>query len=196
MNPPTAFQRLLLAGVCATSVLVAPAWSAPSQITAQLDRLSLPFGESAQLAVTVKYSQPVEPNIPSVDGLEITPVGQQSSMQIINGAVSADVRYLYQVTPNRSGSFTIPPIAVPGSGSTQPIAFRVDKTPNGQTARSPRPSGSSPAGSGVTQQEEDAAPVDANGHSAFLRVVLPKQQLTVGELTPVEIKACFPAGMC
>jgi hypothetical protein len=187
MNPPTTFQRLLLAGVCATSVLVASAWSAPSQITAQLDRHSLPLGESAQLAVTVKDSQPVELNVPPVDGLEITPVGQQSSMQVINGTVFAEVRYVYQVTPNRSGNFTIPAIAVPGGNSTQPIAFRVDKTPNPGSSPSPAPS--------VRGQEEDAAPADAKGDSAFLRVVLPKRELTVGELIPVEIKACFPAGM-
>jgi hypothetical protein len=29
----------------------------------------------------------------------------------------------------------------------------------------------------------------------FLRVVMPKQDLTVGELVPVELKACFPSGM-
>jgi hypothetical protein len=195
MNTPKAFQSHLLAGVCAASLLAATAWAGPNRIVAKLDRLALPLGESAQLAVTVEGSQPAEPNVPPVDGLEIAPVGQQSSMQIINGAVSAEVRYLYQVTPNRSGSFTIPAIGVPGGGSTQPIAFRVEKTPNGQNSRSPSPNGPSLAGPGVARLEEDAAPTDAKGQSAFLRVVLPKQQLTVGELTPVEIKACFPAGM-
>ena len=128
-----------------------------------------------------------------MDGLEITPVGQQSSMQVINGAVFAEVRYVYQVTPNRSGNFTIPAIAVPGGDSTQPIAFRVDKTPSARTP-SPRQRSPLPAPS-VRGQEEDAVPADAKGDSAFLRVVLPKQELTVGELIPVEIKACFPAGM-
>ena len=195
MNTAKAFQRHLLAGVCATSVLMAPAWAVTNQITAQLDRLGLALGESAQLSVTIKGSQPAEPNVPPVDGLEITPVGQQSSTQVINGAVSAEVRYMYQVTPNRSGSFTIPAIGVPGGDTTQPIAFRVDKTPNGQNSRSPRPGGSPLPAPSVTRPEEDAAPTDAKGQPAFLRVVLPKQELTVGELVPVELKACFPAGM-
>ncbi len=193
MNPPTSFKRLLLAGVCVTSVLVASAWSAPSQVTAQLDRRSLPLGESAQLAVTVKDSQPVELSVPPVDGLEITPVGQQSSVQFINGAPSAEVTYLYQVTPNRSGNFTIPAIAVPGGNSTQPIAFRVEKALSRQNSQSSRQSGSPPSATG--QEEQDAAPPDSKADSAFLRVVLPKQEITVGELVPVEIKACFPAGM-
>jgi hypothetical protein len=37
--------------------------------------------------------------------------------------------------------------------------------------------------------------VDAKSQSAFLRVVLPKQELTVGELVPVEVKAYFRAGV-
>ena len=194
MNTLTAFQRHILAGVCAASVLVIPAWAAPDQVTAQLDRLGLSLGESAQLAVTVKGSQPVEPAVPPVDGLEITPVGQQSSMRVINGAASADIRYLYQVTPNRSGSFTIPPIGIPGGSSSQPIAFRVDQTPGGQNSRPPHSGGSTLAAPSVSRLEEDA-PADPGGQQPFLRVILPKKELTVGELVPVELKACFPAGM-
>ena len=37
--------------------------------------------------------------------------------------------------------------------------------------------------------------MDAKNQSAFLRVVLPKQELTVGELVPVEVKAYFRAGV-
>ncbi len=194
MNTLTSFQRYILGGVFAASVLVTPAWAAPDQVTAQLDRLGLSLGESAQLAVTVKGSQPVEPSVPAVDGLEITPVGQQSSMRIINGAASAEVRYLYQVTPNRSGNFTIPAIEVPGGGRTQPVAFRVDKNPNGQNSQSPQSGSSGLSAPGGSRRDEDA-PADAKGQQPFLRIVLPKQELTVGELVPVELKACFPAGM-
>ena len=104
------------------------------------------------------------------------------------------VRYLYQVTPNRSGNFTIPPIGIPGGGSTQPIAFRVDQTPGGQNSRSPHSGSSTLSAPGGSRREEDA-PADARGQQPFLRVVLPKKELTVGELVPVELKACFPAGM-
>jgi BatD DUF11 like domain len=195
MNTHTAFQRYLIGGLCAASVMAAPAWAAPNRISARLDRLTLPLGESAQLAIVVKGSQPMEPNIPAVDGLEITPIGQQSSMQVINGAVSVEVRYVYQVTPNRPGNFTIPAIGASGVGSTQPVAFRVERTPGGQSAGSLRPGSSPlPAQSFAPPQEEDA-PQDAKSQPAFLRVVLPKRELTVGELVPVELKACFPAGM-
>ena len=195
MNTPTAFQRHLVAGLCVASVMAAPAWAAPNRISARLDRLTLPLGESAQLAITVKGSQPVEPNVPAVDGLEITPVGQQSSMQVINGAVSVEVRYIYQVTPNRPGSFTIPAIGASGIGSTQPVAFRVERTQGGQSPGASGPGSSPLAAPGFGPAQEEAAPADAQSQPAFLRVVLPKRELTVGELLPVELKACFPAGM-
>ena len=195
MNTHPAFQRHLIAGLCAATVMAAPAWAASSQIRAQLDRPSLLFGESAQLAIIVKGSQPVEPNIPVVDGLEITAVGQQSSIQVINGAVSAEVRYIYQVTPNRSGRLHHSGDEASGVGSTQPIALRVEKSPAGQSARISRPGSSPLPAPSFAPAQEDAAPADAKGQPAFLRVVLPKKELTVGELVPVELKACFPAGM-
>ena len=77
--------------------------------------------------MTINGPQPAAPGIPRVDGLEIVPVGQQSSMQIINGVVTANSAYIYQVTPNRAGHFTIPAITAAGAGSTQPIGLRVEK---------------------------------------------------------------------
>ena len=133
--------------------------------------------------------------MPAVDGLEIVPVGQQSSMQMINGAVTANVTHIYQVTPNRAGSFTIPAITAAGAGSTQPIALRVDKGAGGQTQRAPSPQRGSQLPAPSFSSPADQAPVDAKGQSAFLRVVLPKQELTVGERVPVEVKAYFRAGV-
>ena len=182
----------LITALCAIA-LVAPAWAAQNGITAQLDPKSIGLGEAAQLSVTVKGSQSTEPDVPAVSGLDIVPVGQQSSVQIINGNVTANVTYTYQVSANRAGSFTIPAITAAGAGSTQPIAFRVDKGAGGQTQRAPSQGRSQlPA---PTVGRDDAAPMDAKNQSAFLRVVLPKQELTVGELVPVEVKAYFRAGV-
>jgi len=186
------FQHHLLTAL-GLIAFVAPAFAAQGGITAQIDPKSIGLGESAQLAVTVKGSRSAEPNVPTVAGLEIVPVGQQSSMQIINGAVSADVTYLYQVTANRAGSFTIPAIAAAGAGRTQPIGFRVDKDAGGQAQRAPSQSRAQLPAPGISREDDSA--VDAKGQSAFLRVVAPKQELTVGELVPVEVKAYFRAGV-
>jgi hypothetical protein len=173
--------------------LAAPAMAATSMITAQLQPQSIALGESARLTVTIQGAQSEPPKLPRVDGLEITPVGQQSSMQIINGNVSANVTHIYQVTPNRAGSFTIPAITAAGAGVTQPIPLRVEKGAGGQTQRAPSQRG--PQLPAPNMGPGDKAPVDARGQSAFLRVVLPKQELTVGELVPVQVKAYFRAGV-
>ncbi len=213
MNTTTSRQFLTGLSIAA---LVAPTWAAQAAMTAQgtmtvppvksvpvannrqaaisaqLQPQSLRLGDSAQLAITVEGQQAAAPQVPAVDGLEIIPVGQQSSLQMINGNVTANVTHIYQVTPNRTGSFTIPAIAAAGSGSTPPIAFRVDRGAGGQTQRAPSQQRRSqlPAAS----IDRDVA-VDAKGQSAFLRVVLPKQELAVGELVPVEVKAYFRAGV-
>ena len=174
--------------------LVAPAWAAQDAgITAHLQPQSIGLGDSAQLVVTVNGSQSAEPNIPDVDGLEIVPVGQQSSMESINGVVTSNSTFIYQVTPNRAGSFTIPAITVEGAGSTQPVVLHVDKGAGGQT-RSAASQNSAQLPAPAISDANDSA-IDAKNQSAFLRVVLPKQELTVGEEVPVEIKAYFRAGV-
>src|SRR5262249_61354615 len=44
-------------------------------------------------------------------------------------------------------------------------------------------------------QSSSSATVDTKNQSAFLRIELPKQELTVGELVPVKVKAYFRAGV-
>ena len=188
-----AFQRHLITAFCLTA-LVAPAWAAQAEITAQLEPRSLALGESAQLVVTIKGTQAAAPELPGVDGLEITQVGQQSSMQVINGVASANVSHIYLVIPDREGSFTIPAITAAGAGSTQPIAIRVEKGTGGQTQSAPSQRRSQLPAPGIGHDEAVDA-VDAKGESAFLRVILPKQELTVGELVPMEVKAYFRAGV-
>lgn len=185
------FQRHLFTGL-SLAALVAPAWTAQAGITAQVRSQSLRLGESTQLVVTFRSSKPVEPNVPHVDDLEIVPVHQHHALQMINGAVAADVTHTYQVTPDRAGNLTIPAIAAPGVGSTLPIVLRVDKGPGGQTQRTPQRRSQLQAPSIGRNDDTD---VDARGQSAFLRVILPKQELTVGELVPVEVKAYFRAGV-
>ena len=170
------------------AALVASAFAAQSQVTAKLEPQSIALGESVQLTVTSNGS--TQSSVPHVDGLEIEPIGRQTSIQMINGNITTNVAQLFSVTPNRAGDFTIPPIG----GSGQPIRLHVDKGIDGQTQRTmplsrshlPAPSFSQPPNSGA---------VDSKNQSAFLRIELPKQELTVGELVPVKVKAYFRAGV-
>ncbi|MEA3208501.1 MAG: hypothetical protein QOE70_1558 [Chthoniobacter sp.] len=182
-------KRHLLTGLAAIA-LVAPAWAA-NAISATLDPTRVALGDSAQLTVTMSGQQTLQPRMPEVDGLDITPAGQSTTMQVINGAVSANASYQFNVTPQRAGTFTIPAIAA-GGAKTQPIGLRVDPDSGG---RAPQPRAQSRSHLPAPTVPGDDSAVEAKGQHAFLRVVLPKQSLYVGELVPVQVKAYFRAGM-
>ena len=180
-------KNAFITAVC-LAALVAPAFGAQSQVTAKLEPQSIVLGESAQLTVTSNGATQL--SVPNVDGLEMEPIGQQTSIQMINGNVTANVEQLFSVTPNRVGDFTIPPIG----GSGQPIKLHVDNGSGGQTQRTaPQSRSHLPAPS--FSQRSNSATVDSKNQSAFLRIELPKQELTVGELVPVKVKAYFRAGV-
>ena len=185
----TFLKRNLITGLCLTA-LVAPAWAAQPAITVQLEPQRIALGESAQLVVTVNGSDAAQSAVPQVDGLEIVPVGQQTSMQMINGNVTSNVSQIFRVIPNRAGDFTIPAIG----GSIQAMTLHVDKGTGSQTQRA-MPPGRSRLPAPSFSQPADSEPVDTKNQFAFLRVVLPKPELTVGELVPVQVKAYFRAGV-
>ena len=185
----TIVSRTLAVAAALTLALAWPAQAANVEVSVTLDPARIALGEAAQLAVTVQGNQSGEPSLPRVDGLEFTPVGRSSSFQSINGAVTASVSHLYQVTALRAGTFNIPAIRV-GGASSRPLVLQVLKAANG-TAQSagralPPPNVNWPA---------DQASGTSKGEPAFLRVVTPKQKLYVGELVPVQIKAYFRRGL-
>jgi hypothetical protein len=182
-------ERTLITGFCLTA-LVAPAWAAQPAATAILQPQSIALGETALLWITVDGSSAEPPPLPQVDGLDIEPIGQQTSTQMINGSVTASVSQIFRVIPHRAGDFTIPSI----DGSTQAITLHVGKGTGGQAQRS-MPPGRSRLPAPSFSQPADSEPVDPKNQPAFLRVTLPKQELTVGELVPVKIKAYFRAGV-
>lgn len=157
----------------------------PSHITATLDSASIALGDSAQLTINISGGDGTPPQLPAVSGLEFTPAGQSSSYESINGAVTSSISLTFQVTPDRVGTFTMPAIRVPGGGSSQPLTLQVSLSggaPTSPSASLPSPNMSS---GGVDAADQ------ASGSPAFLRVVIPKRQLYVGERVPVQIKAYF-----
>ena len=180
-------KNVFITAVC-LAALVAPAFGAQSQVTAKLEPQSIALGESAQLTVTSNGA--TQSSVPNVEGLEIEPIGQQTSIQMINGNVTTNVEQLFSVTPNRAGDFTIPPIG----GNGQPIKLHVDNGSGGQTQWT-MPQSRSHLRAPSFSQPSNSATVDSKNQPAFLRIELPKQELTVGELVPVTVKAYFRAGV-
>jgi hypothetical protein len=178
--------------------LATSAWAKAPRITATLEPSEMVLGEAAQLTVTIQGRSADEPQIPTVNGLDIQPTGQSSQIQVINGAMSANLNYTYVVTPARSGSFTIPAIKV-GRGAavaaSQPIVLKVGG--GGAGAGAPalsKPNQNSLPAPTVNGDEEQISASEQRSFG-FLRLIAPKKEFYVGEMVPVELKACFRAGV-
>jgi hypothetical protein len=193
----TAHTRILqyFAAVVAMIVLALPVPAANAEISAALQPSNIAVGESAQLTVTITGDADAEPSIPQVPGLQFISAGQSSQYQSINGAVTASSSRMYMVTAIRVGNFTIPQITL-GSGSdtqsTKPLVLHV--TASDSVSSSPQSAAALPP-PGVSASDEDDQAVSSNGKQAFLRLVIPKRKLYIGELVPVQIKAYFVSGL-
>ena len=129
--------------------------------------------------------------MPHVDGLEIEPIGEQTSMQIINGNVTSNVAQLFRVTPNRAGDFTIPAIG----GTGQPIKLHVDKGAGGQTQRANAASEDQIFPRRVFRSLRIPRTWIAKTSRLSCASSCRSEELIVGELVPVKVKAYFRAGV-
>ncbi len=197
MKRTHAFFSVLLA-----AILFAPGLGArAATVTATIDPPDISLGDTAQLTVTVTGSQ-AQANVPDVAGLDITAVGQSSQIQIINGSVTVNASTTYSISPQREGNFTIPAIRAGGAAS-QPVTLHVGKGNASASSQNLPPPSITPApnsgpvvmpapGSGPAP---DRAPLTAQDRFGWLQVVMPKKELYIGELVPVEIKAYIRDGM-
>ncbi len=166
---------------------------AAQRVNAMLEPSEIALGEAARLVMTLEGSGSGAPDVPTVDGLSFQATGQSSQIQIINGAMSSQVSYTYDVYPTRVGTFTIPRIQ---SGNGQPLVLRVVHKAGGQAGAgnqnrnlpSPQTGLAGPGGSVMPDNAE-------RERIGFLRVVSPKTEYFVGETVPVELKACIRAGV-
>jgi hypothetical protein len=122
-----------------------------------------------------------------VPGLEFVSVGQSSQMESINGVTSSTTSETYEVIPQRAGKFTIPAL----SRGSQALVLYVQPagaTPGNNSGASSLPP---PAASGLT-----AGPTSlTKDGTAFVRLRLPKRELYVGEIVPVDIQVGMRAGL-
>ncbi len=158
----------LLALVAALLWLALPAVTLAANFTAALDRDNIALGESATLTLSVvgnELNNP--PTVPPIANVNIggPSVSQQSSF-VFNGANSQtthQVSYAYSLTPTQVGEYVIPAISVVIDG--QPFT-------------------SQPAKLTVTK----AAAPTANPKTIFLKLVIPKTEVYIGEILPLEIQ--------
>src|SRR5438876_5439353 len=143
--------------------LAATRGMADVSVVASVDQNRVTFGESVALTIAVQGAQNVpQPAIPPVDGLTFSGPSMQTSVSIVNGAMSQSANLVYQVTPNRPGEFSIPPIEVTIAGKTyrtEPIKLTVVK--------------------GETQSDLQEA--------LFGRVRLDSQKIYLGQTAPLDV---------
>jgi hypothetical protein len=144
-------------------LLTATGAFADVSVVASVDRNHVAFGESVTLTIAVQGTQSgAQPSIPKVDGLAFDGPSTQSSFSLNNGQMSQSISFVYQVTPSRTGAFTIPAMDVNVGGktySTTPIQLVVEK--------------------GATQNDSN--------QNLFARVRIASQQVYLGQTVPVEV---------
>jgi hypothetical protein len=152
----TKIWLVLLAGALVHSAARAATFSA------SLDRDTITLGEQASLQLTFEGVQPQEPpTLPAIPGLQIQYVGSSSSFQMINGQNSSSINFNYVVTAQHDGTFKIPGLRTTLEGqnlTTQPLKLVVRKA-------------SAPT----------AGEVAAGREPAFLKLLVPKDKVYVGE---------------
>jgi hypothetical protein len=147
----------------------APACCAAAGVTASLDRDTTSPGESVTLSLTFDGGPPQElPNFALPAGLSISNPSRSSQVIFNNGQLSSTETYSYSLTPTQIGEYTIPAIRVTVGGqtlSTQPLKLKVVKS------QAPSGTANNPA-----------------AKLAFLQLVVPKNDVYLGEVVPVEIR--------
>ncbi|SPE60567.1 conserved exported hypothetical protein [Verrucomicrobia bacterium] len=168
--------RLRLACALAGSVLAFGTGALGASFTASLDRDTVTLGESLTLSLTFSGGAPENPPaLPAIRNLQIDYVGPSSQFSFINGQVSSTVTHNFTVTPRQAGEFTIPAVTAEVAGAklaTQPLKLKV-LAPN-----APPP-----------------AAVAAGNEPAFMKLVLPRKEIYMGDTMLAELQLYVRSGV-
>lgn len=130
-----------------------------SPLTATVDRTALSTGEIVTLTVTVTADLATmpQPLMPSLAGFNVLGSSTSSQISLINGAITSQVVYNYQLQPTQTGDLIIDPINLAVNGqnyATPPITIQVSQ---GSAAPAPQPAPSTrqatPPSTGFNGQE-------------------------------------------
>ncbi len=172
---------LMLAAICCGAVARADGPTAK----ASFSPASATVGETIRFRIEIANADATGllPRL-KVDGLDFDYVGPQTryDVRFENGSFtrSSTVTHLYQVTPRKEGTFTVPALQIEVNGrvlKTEPVSLNV---------------AAAGAGAGGGGGGNAAAPgaVDRHGRAEF---VLPKKSLYVGETVPIELRLLVDA---
>lgn len=162
----------LVRWLAAFAFLLTPIALSAASFTASLDRSTISFGDSATLSLTFEDGKPDGiPSIPSVGNLQINYIGQSSQFRFENGRSTSQLTYTFSVTPRQPGDYTIPAITteVDGRKLTSPaLQLKVLKP---------------------TAPSTEA--INSGNEVAFLKLVLPKKEVYLGEVIAAELQIFY-----
>lgn len=148
--------------------LVTGTLATAATFNASIDRDTLTLGETATLSLTFSGGAPQEvPSLPDIPNLQVAYIGPSSQVSFINGQVSSTVTHNFQITPRQAGDYAIPALKATVGGqllTTQPLVIKVLK-PN-----APPPEA-----------------IASGSQPLFVKLVLPKEELFVGENIEAQI---------
>ncbi|MEX1048964.1 MAG: BatD family protein [Akkermansiaceae bacterium] len=185
------FQRVFrLCALFVTAAFIGLSPAIAAEVTAELDRESVPAGNGAILTLRVAGGRAAQPQIPEVKNLIVQPRGQNQQIQIVNGRTSISVSYQYMIGSQVPGDYEIPAIEISVGGEplrTQPLKLKVldagaAQPPAGMAAQ---PSGTPPA-------EEDETGEKRFGFLTVDMADSERKHAYVGEIAPVRIRAWLP----
>ncbi|HVK59477.1 MAG TPA: BatD family protein [Candidatus Kapabacteria bacterium] len=151
-----------LLGLALLLLVPAPIQAAVT-VSANVDHPTIMAGETVNLSVTIEGGAPQSAeNFPPIQGLTIQYRGPAQSITSINGQTTIRHTLNYSVSAPQPGQFTIPAIKVYVDGTAYPT------TPVRLTVAKADPS--------------------VQNRSAFLRLTVPKTEVYVGEIIPVDLQ--------
>lgn len=164
--------RFAFAGLALAALLRSAVAEEPS-VTAVLNSSEATVGQPVDLQIKVSGARnAAPPSEISVDGLDIRSTGQMQSFEMRNFNVTSSVTFNYTIMPLRAGSFKIPAQTINAGGTslrTEELTLNVGGSSNR----------SSTTGNRSTLNPRDLASAE---------LIIPKKNVYVGELVPVEIR--------
>jgi len=140
-------------------------------VTATVDRPIITLGETVTLSLSFNGANAAQPSLPAIPNFQLVGTGSSFSLDAARGI--AQQTFTYQLAAGQVGDFMIPAFQFKVGGetlATQPIRIKVVKPGDAVAA----PGAAMPA--------------------AFVKLVTPKAQLYVGEVSEVEVQVYFREG--
>jgi hypothetical protein len=187
---PRSIQASWLIVIAGLMALATTAKADNPLIYATIEPAQIALGESAKLTITDLGNGTESINIPAVAGLQFQVIGRKQQFEIINGTTLSSTAIVVRVVPQMAGIFTIPPVTPRG----QPLVLQVNSEQ--ATANASKPGNSS---SQVKPPIFSGGSLPSGVHlsedgSAFIRLIVPKHEVYVGESVPIEIEIGMRAG--